>query len=326
MTFGKVAFATSLLLAAGVLQACAQSVVYDLTAVSEQIDDIATLQQSPNQARNFDYCRWSFEQGGKALSLPNYDAMLDRKTSTLSVTERRATLLLDAGTRIAQSSRTQKDCAKSFKKGTKKFDKAYKKSLSRHWAKAEYKKAEDDKIASVQTTLAKHWVEDQAARRVYLASKTDDKTGAEHWNRRLAMVQASKADTSSTQYMKSVLNDYDWIDINRFGDRVSMAAWLMVQHADAHVELQALALKRMEPYLQNGGVDKADYAFLWDRVAVNSDRKQRYGTQPTWECTPEGNLTLQPLEDPDNVNMRREKMGMESVEKGLAGMAKSVCG
>ena len=82
----------------------------------------------------------------------------------------------------------------------------------------------------------------------------------------------------------------------------------------------------MEPYLEPGGVLKRNYAYLWDRVAVNSDRKQRYGTQPTWECTPEGKLTLKPLEDPENVNARRAAMGLGTGEDGLAGMAKSVCG
>ena len=104
-----------------------------------------------------------------------------------------------------------------------------------------------------------------------------------------------------------------------------MAAWLLVQHADDHVELQSLALSRMEPYLKTGGVSKSNYAFLWDRVAVNSGEKQRYGTQPTWECTAEGKLTLQPLEDPDNVNARRKTMGLGSVEDGLEDMARNVC-
>jgi len=159
-----------------------------------------------------------------------------------------------------------------------------------------------------------------------LGSKTEDKTGAAHWTRRLAVVQAAGADERSTAYMKGLLEEYDWIDKNRFGDRVSMAAWLLVQHADDHVELQSLALARMEPYLKTNGVSKGDYAYLWDRVAVNTDKKQRYGTQPTWECNDAGQLTLQPLEDPENVNKRREDMGLGSVEDGLAEMTRSVCG
>lgn len=326
MTLRHIFFAANISLIALVTQSCAEVSANERIAETQQIADIATLQQSPDKARTYDYCHWAFAQGGKDQSLPDFETMLDRKTGDLSPIEWTATAIVDAGTRIAQNSKTHKACVKIFKKGTKNFDKQYKKSLARHWAKAEYKKSEDVKIASVQETLATHWVEDQAARRVYIASRTDDKTGAEHWTRRLAATQTAKADESSTRYMTALLNEYDWIDRIRFGDRVSMAAWLMVQHADDHVELQALALKRMEPYLENEGVAKGDYAYLWDRVAVNSGKEQRYGTQPTWECTQEGALTLQPLEDPDNVNARRKKMGLDTVEVSLAEMARSVCG
>ena len=322
MSLKKVYWCGSLLLSAIFVQACEKVTAADFS----QTSDVLMLQDSPVQARAYDYCQWAFKQGGKEQSLPDFKEQLDRDTTTLSPAEWAATALVDAGTRIAQNSNTQKACDKIFAKGTKSFDRKYKKSLASHRKQAKYEKSTDPKIAAVQEKFSRHWVEDQAARRVYLATRTEDKTGAEYWARRLAGAKTNEADASSTQYMTALLHKYDWIDIHRFGPRVSMAAWLMVQHADNNVELQKLALGRMEPYLENGGVDKGNYAFLWDRVAVNTGQKQRYGTQPTWECTPEGNLTLQPLEDPDDVNNRRAAMGMDTVEEGLAGMARSVCG
>ena len=308
---------TRLLLVPVLLAGCA--------AANANTNSFADIQDDPSLAQSFNYCQWAFDDGGKAISLPDYEAALDRKTDKLSPNEWAATALVDAGTRIARQASSKKACHKTFAKGQRRFDKQLKKSLSSHWKQAKYKKSESEDIAAVQAQLAIHWVEDQASRRVYLASKTDDKTGADHWTRRLATAHTSQMDTKSTEFMRGLLEDYDWIDKTRFGDRVSMAAWLMMQHADDHVDLQALALSRMEPYLKTGGVSKGDYAFLWDRVAVNSDRKQRFGTQPTWECTPDGKLTLKPLEDPENVNARRETMGLGSVEEGLEGMARSVC-
>lgn len=303
---------------------CAASLL--LMAFPAQANDLAALQQNPDQARDFDYCTWAFEDGGKTSSLPDYDAMLDRETTTLSTPEWAATALVEAGTRIAQNAETKEACSTIFVTGREDFEAKLKASLASHWSQAKYKKKKNKKIAKVQEELAAHWVEDQAARRVYLASKTEDKIGVEYWVRRLAVAHTSLTDDRATEYMRGLLNEYDWIDRKRFGKRVSMAAWLMMQHADDHVDLQALALSRMEPYLKSKGVSKGDYAFLWDRVAVNSGRKQRYGTQPTWECTADKKLTLQPMEDPENVNKRRKKMGLGSVEKGLEGMAKSVCG
>lgn len=329
MLFRDLLTGTSLLLAAIFIQGCANvaaDVPAKVEADVEQTSDVTSIQSNPEMARSYDYCQWAFKQGGKEQTLPDYETLLDKETTTLSPDSWSATALVDAGTRIAQNATSQKNCDAIFAKGTQNFDRQMEKSLANHWKQAEYEKSSDDRIASVQERLAEHWVEDQAARRVYLASRTDDKTGAEYWTRRLAGIQTASADGRSTQYMKTLLDEYDWIDSHRFGPRVSMAAWLMVQHADNHVDLQKRALGQMENYLDNGGVDKGNYAYLWDRVAVNTGQKQRYGTQPTWECTPEGELTLQPLEDPDNVNSRRAAMGLDSVEDGLAKMARSVCG
>jgi len=325
MAFRHLFFIATLSFATALLQACDSLAADEISADLNQTSDLSTLLGSPEKARKFNYCVWAFEQDGNAQTLPDFEPMLDRETSSLSPDQWAATALVDAGTRIALNAKSQKSCRKTFEKGTKKFDKEMKKALKKHWSRAKYKTSDDVAIAKVQAALAGHWVEDQAARRVYIGSRTEDEFGVEHWTRRLASTRTSLADSNSTQFMKTVLDEYDWIDIERFGDRVSMAAWLMVQHADQHVELQRLALSRMEPYLETQGVSKENYAFLWDRVAVNSDKKQRYGTQPTWECTPEGNLTLQPLEDPENVNARRAEMGMNTVEEGLEGMAKSVC-
>ncbi|KAA3641460.1 MAG: hypothetical protein DWP95_06790 [Proteobacteria bacterium] len=80
----------------------------------------------------------------------------------------------------------------------------------------------------------------------------------------------------------------------------------------------------MEPYFKNGGIRPANYAYLWDRVAVNSGQLQRYGTQPFWECK-NGQLALQPIEDLEKANQLREEIGMNSVETGLAEMSLSIC-
>ena len=81
----------------------------------------------------------------------------------------------------------------------------------------------------------------------------------------------------------------------------------------------------MEPYLVTNKIQPSNYAYLWDRVAVNTDKKQRYGTQPTWECI-DGKMELMPLENPESVNQRRAEIGMGSVEKSLDEMNSQTCG
>lgn len=141
---------------------------------------------------------------------------------------------------------------------------------------------------------------------------------------RLSVANATLADFQATHYLKTTLEKFDWIDIERFGAKVSGRAWTLVQHADDDPEFQQQVLTRMEPYLSDGGVSPGNYAYLWDRVAVNHGRLQRYGTQPVWECQ-DGKLAQQPMEDPSGVNERRAKMGLGSVESQLLEMARNTC-
>ncbi|MGB0906519.1 MAG: DUF6624 domain-containing protein [Maricaulaceae bacterium] len=297
---------------------------FNVAAVADPVND---LPAEPTQAMAFDYCDWVFNKGGDQAKLPDYKTLLDSKLTTLPPEEYVAMLLTDAGVRIATNAASFDTCKAPFEMGDKMFSKQIKASTQDHQAQVSYKKSRKKHIAKTQAEIAELWIEDQSARRVFINSRTEDEVGAEHWLRVRASAHTALVDEKSTVFMKNLLEQYDWIDRRRFGDKISSGAWILVQHADNHVELQSLALSRMEPYLKKWrGIDKGNYAYLWDRVAVNSDRKQRYGTQPTWECNEENMLTLQPLEDPENVNKRRKKMDLNTVEAGLARMSRGVCG
>ena len=187
-----------------------------------------------------------------------------------------------------------------------------------------YKPSDDTDISAVQSQITLLWREDQSARQTYIDLSSKDQGGAAYWADQRAAAHTVWQDGKSADTMTQLLKTYDWIDIDRFGEKVSAHAWLLVQHADDRPELQALALERMQPYLETDGIRKANYAYLWDRVAVNAGRKQLYGTQPTWICT-DGSLQLEPLQDPETVNDRRAVFGMNTVEDGLAAMARDVC-
>lgn len=188
-----------------------------------------------------------------------------------------------------------------------------------------YRRSRDREIARVQRAITDAWRDDQIARQVYVAMKTDDRLGPAFWAYRLATAHVVLVDAKATAMMKTVLERWDWIDRERFGRKVSEFAWLLVQHADDHPDFQEMVLGRMAPYLADGGVKKANYAHLFDRVAVNNGRKQRYGTQPVWGCTEDGTLELQPVEDPDRLDERRAALGMKPVRLDLARMAQGFC-
>ncbi len=284
---------------------------------------IITPFSTPKPFAASSYC---LAAGGNApLEIPEtVTAALDDENGQFSDEVVAEALLTKAAIEIAHAATAPEDCQSALEKGQKMFLSVLAGQQKTLGDIGEFKPSKDTKILDVQTQLTRLWREDQAARGAYLGLSTDDKTGAGFWAQRLATAHTVHTDSESVGYMKGLLSAYDWIDNKRFGSRISAHAWLLVQHADDDPDFQALALGRMEPYLKSGQVKPANYAFLWDRVAVNTGKKQRYGTQPTWECT-DGKLELQPLEDPDNVNKRRAAMNMDTVEEGLENMAREVC-
>ena len=284
---------------------------------------LESLKGDPKNAGSFDYCDWHYSKNGNADEVAYFQDLLDNENG--SELEIAAAVYVTAGSTVAVHAKDFENCEKTFSKGEKKYSKAYSKALKKIRNRSRFKKSTDEKIAAVQDGINQLRNTDQARRRAAIDMTTEDSLGSDFWARRMGIAEAVQIDKKSTEYMKELLTEYDWIDSHRFGDRISSYAWILVQHADDHRDFQADVLKRMEKYLENGGVSKSNYAYLYDRVAVNHDRPQRYGTQPTWECTDTG-LVWAPMEDPENVNKRREEMGMGTAEEQLAEMTKSVCG
>lgn len=234
-------------------------------------------------------------------------------------------LLVKAAIEIAHAAETVEACQDIFNRGQSLFSNTLATSRKNLAGEGGFDPSSDPEILNTQTDITRLWREDQSARGALLGLSTKDRSGSAFWAQRLATAHAIRIDTASLPAIRRHAQTYGWIDRKRFGHKVSAHAWILVQHADDNPDFQAQMLAAMEPYLSRGEVSKKNYAYLWDRVAVNTGRKQRYGTQPTWQCDDSGKMALKPLEDPENVNARRADMGLGTVEDGLAEMEASVC-
>lgn len=281
----------------------------------------------PSVARSFDYCSRVDASGVSEAALEKADRILESATGQVSPGQIAAAILVQSGASIAVEAGSVKLCRRQLARGDKQFSGLLAENLRKSRKNGGFSPVDDPELARVQAEIAERWIVDQAARITYIGldtEDTEDTVGAAYWAKQLSRSHLTVVDAEATRFMKELVGRQDWIDIDRFGARTSKQAWVLVQHADRDPEFQAEVLARMEPYLESGGVSGSDYAHLWDRVAVNTDRLQRYGTQPTWECK-DGRLELQPLEDPETVDERRRAMGMGTVEDGLRAMAQAVC-
>jgi hypothetical protein len=110
--------------------------------------------------------------------------------------------------------------------------------------------------------------------------------------------------------------------ISTFGEQTARNAWLLVQHSDAHPELQRQALELMKS-LPPEDVHRQDLAYLEDRVAVGNNEPQRYGTQGS--CVEGQGWHPCALEDPDKVDVYRAEVGLGTLAEYQAGF-KGLCG
>lgn len=294
-----------------------------LSAAATRAQPLEHLLEDPDAARAFDYCAWRFDDPEAAQARPELADLLAADESSLSAARLRSAALVDAGTRTALGASNLRACRRAFDDGLS-MHRKFVKTISKSYRKSSRGSADDPDIAAVQAALQERWTSDQIARRVFLASKTGETTGPALWSSRLAYDLAKEADADATAYLRELLKRIDWPDAHRYGSRTANRAWLLAQHADRHVEFQELVLERMAAHLESGGVAKADYAHLFDRVAVNRGREQRYGTQPDWECRG-GRLELMPVEDRAGLDARRATMELGPVQDALDRMSAATC-
>ena len=122
-------------------------------------------------------------------------------------------------------------------------------------------------------------------------------------------------DFENRSFLKRFIEENGWPSIEKYGPTVSSAAWLFAQHADQDLAFQRRVLSLLEQRLNSEFFDKTAYAYLYDRVAVNSMKPQRYGTQVY--CN-NGSVTPRPLENKSKLNELRESVYLDHIEEYLA--------
>jgi hypothetical protein len=132
----------------------------------------------------------------------------------------------------------------------------------------------------------------------------------EVWDRRIKPIDAANA----RRMRELMAGRSEWFRISEVGEPAALAAYLIVQHADLRLQKAALAL--MEPLLASGEANKSNYATMFDRVAIQEGRPQRYATQGT-DCDGDRYVTPRELEDPANLDARRAAMGLEPMAEHL---------
>jgi hypothetical protein len=135
--------------------------------------------------------------------------------------------------------------------------------------------------------------------------------------------ELDRYDWQNQTALKAMMPREGWFLKSQYGAKASKAAFLIVQHATNDPDLMRLALSRIELLVGKGEIDDAEYALLYDRVALDFDHKpQRYGTQVM--CVA-GKWLPKETEAPEHLDERRKSVGLFSEADYLKFFADHPC-
>lgn len=123
-----------------------------------------------------------------------------------------------------------------------------------------------------------------------------------------------ETDEKNLARLKEIMNDYGFPTKKTVGKDAMRGVFIMIQHSDADKEWQKSQLTNIENAVKKGDLDGQSYAYLYDRIKINSGEKQLYGTQFSSVDPVKKTATLVETEDPENLDKRRMEFGMMPFE------------
>ncbi|HNR20150.1 MAG TPA: hypothetical protein PKN75_14160 [Bacteroidia bacterium] len=147
---------------------------------------------------------------------------------------------------------------------------------------------------------------DQRNRKKMNEIKNSSGAQSDEYKRTVRMINF--ADSLNLIQVINILKKHGWLSRNEVGRTGNKALWLVLQHAS--LGIQEKYFEVMKTAVQKGKASKTDLAYLEDRILMRQNKKQLYGTQYKLDQAT-GEMKLWDIEDPDNLNKRRESVGLE---------------
>ena len=198
-----------------------------------------------------------------------------------------------------------------------------KKLINNSSAEFEYCKNFNHDVSNpeLQLELIKMYINDQVSR----GGKMDDII-TRYRLKKEEVIKANDAvaiDQENRDKLKVIFTKYGFPSKKMVGSDAMNGIFLMIQHSDGDKVWQKSQLSNIERAVKSGDMDGQSYAYLYDRIKINSGEKQLYGTQFA-KVDPINKIAeLAATEDLENLDTRRMKIGMMPIETYRAFMLKS---
>jgi hypothetical protein len=174
------------------------------------------------------------------------------------------------------------------------------------------KKATPAEIKNLRDELEKMMEEDQKFRARVMAAEEkygpNSKELADLWK------EQTEIDNRLLKRVEEIIRQYGWPRKSLVGPEASLAAFLIIQHAD--YEYQKKYFPLINDAKNQGEIDPRHVALLEDRILMREGKKQIYGSQlKRNEKT--GKHEMWPVEDEENLDKRRAAIGLEPIAEYL---------
>jgi hypothetical protein len=121
-----------------------------------------------------------------------------------------------------------------------------------------------------------------------------------------------RTDSLNHLVLVSIVDQYGFPDSDKLGAEGTGNFWLLVQHQDKYPDFQERVLKLMEIAVGQNKASGKDYAYLMDRVLVNTGKPQVYGTQMTLNAAGTS-FEPKPCINPEHLDERRASVGLGTI-------------
>ncbi|NBW35656.1 MAG: hypothetical protein EBR30_11700 [Cytophagia bacterium] len=124
----------------------------------------------------------------------------------------------------------------------------------------------------------------------------------------------AEKDSLNRTKVEIILNKYGWLGKDVIGEDGNTTLFLVIQHSN--IATQEKYLPMIREAVKNGNAKASSLALLEDRIALRQGKRQIYGSQVAWNMITNEYYVL-PLDDPDNVDKRRAKVGLQPLSDYL---------
>ncbi len=175
--------------------------------------------------------------------------------------------------------------------------------------KQEVEKHFDKKLVAL---LDQIYFDDQSTRSQIRAK--EEKYGRDSKEMKAFWKSILKKDSINLIKVSNILDNQGWPSKKKIGKRGATTLFLVIQHANQAIKLKYLPM--IQNAVKNNELPKRQYAMFYDRFLLGQGKRQVYGTQLAMSKESKKPYVL-PLDDVKNVDKRRAKMGLNTMQENL---------